>query len=109
MKTTILSLAAVAMASTASANNALTFNSGAEYSVEGDSFEASVGSTYSLDYFDLTADLLFIKPTASDIQFEAASLGVTYYVNSSVDVYGKVKFDDQLDYSDTVVGVNFTF
>ena len=109
MKTTILSLAAVAMTSTASANDALTFNSGVEYSVEGNSFDAYLGSTYYIGSLALTGDLLFIKPTASDIQFEAASLGVTYYVNSSVDVYGKVKFDDQLDYSDTVVGVNFTF
>jgi len=109
MKTTLLSLAAVAMASTASADDALSFNSGVEYSVEGNSFDAYLGSTYYIGSLALTGDLLFIKPTASDIEFDAATLGITYYVNSNVDVYTTVEFDDQLGYSDTVVGATFTF
>lgn len=109
MKKIIATTAAIIVSGTASFAAPLTYNGASEYSVEKEALSFNLGTNYGYGNFDVFANVDFSKLDTKSVTFDGAEVGVAYYLNTTVQIYGKIITDDNLDYSDTVVGASFTF
>jgi outer membrane cobalamin receptor len=86
------------------------FIGSAEYSVESEVFETEIGVDFGLtDRIVVTPMLTFNNATNQTFDFAGAELSVNYQVNYNFDVYGRVEFDQDFDYNETVIGVSWQF
>lgn len=115
MKNVLLATAAVfgfATAAHAGADRPVTFSTYAEYAVEAEAFELGAGAEFSLNampdlQFGVTA--VAVDTPADSLDFDHLDLSVSYVFNNGAEVYGEVTLDDSLEYTETVVGVAFSF
>ena len=105
----ITATALVAMATVATAADRPTVVGYSEYAVEAQTFELGAGAEF------IVADGLILTPTvvgfgtSDDFAFDHAEVKASYGLNENLDLYGKVKTDSDLKYSETVLGVAFQF
>lgn len=84
------------------------FVGSAEYAVEAERFETQLGIEYTYNQFSVRP-VLVGEYVNSDFNFVGAEIGVIYNVNSNVNFYGSLDFDQDFDYSEATVGVAFRF
>lgn len=110
MKSIMLATAALAMTATvATAADRPTIVGYSEYAVEAETFELGTGAEF------IVADRLIVTPTVigfgttDDFNFDRLEVKASYGLSENVDLYGKIKTDDELNYSETVIGASFQF
>ncbi len=110
MKSVMIAAAAItAMATMASAADRPTIVGYSEYAVEAETFELGAGAEL------IVADRLIVTPTVigfgttDDFNFDRLEVKASYGLNENVDLYGKIKTDDELNYAETVIGASFQF
>jgi len=109
MKNLMLATVAVlALADTASAGD-LSFGGYGEYALEAETFEFGLGADYAINAVTLSAEIVATKPNDVALDLDHVDLGVTYAAAEQADIYGKVTLDSDLEYSETTVGVAFSF
>lgn len=112
MKTLVLAAIAalgLAGAAHAGADKPLSFSGYSEYSLEAEAFEFGAGAAYTIDAFAFGTTAVFVKENGIDLGFDHAKVSASYVVTTGTEVYGKVTFNEDLDYSDTTLGVAFSF
>lgn len=80
-----------------------------EYAFEAESFELGLGATYDIDAFSFSTEAVFTKFNDLDLEFQELTVGASYELSAEVDVYTEVLFDDDMEYAETTVGVEFNF
>ena len=105
MKTIITTLALVATSSTAFAEVTAT----SEYAVEAKAFALSLDHTASYNGIDVSMGADWGMPLKGALDFTGTDVGLGYSLTGGTYLYGKVNLDDSFDYSETTVGVSFTF
>jgi hypothetical protein len=101
---------AFAGAAFAGADRPLTFNTYGEYAVEAEAFEFGVGADWNTDSaLSLGVVAVAVDNAGQNFDFDHLDINVGYVVSENGEVYGKVTFDDELTYAETVVGVAFSF
>ncbi len=109
MKSVMIAAAAFATMATMASAEAPTFLGYSEYAIEAETFELGAGAEF------IVADSLILTPmvigfgTTEDFQFDRAELKASYGLNENVGLYGKIKTDSDLNYSETVLGASFQF
>ena len=101
--------ATFAVLSTSASAGGFLYNAYGEYAVEGESFEFGLGAEYFTGPVSLSAGLTLVKPNGTDLDIDSVDLGASYSLNHDVTLYGNVEFDQNLDYTETTVGVAFSF
>ena len=110
MKTLLLaSVTALTLASSSAFAGDLSFGGYGEYALEAETFEFGVGADYAIDAITLSAEIVATKPNDVDLDLDHVDLGVTYAAAEQADIYGKITLDSDLEYSETTVGVAFSF
>lgn len=107
-KIMLATVAVIAFAGAASAAD-LSWGGYGEYALEAETFEFGVGADYAIDAVTLSVDVVAIKPNDVALDFDHVDLGVTYAATEQADVYGVVTLDADLEYSETTVGLAFSF
>jgi hypothetical protein len=105
----LIAATALMLSTTAAYADGLTFNAGAEYAIEAETFEITAGANYSVYDFGLFADVTFTKEPTGTMDYDETEIGVAYALKDNVEIYGLVRLDDSFDYEDTVIGVKVIF
>ena len=105
MKITMTTIALLATASMASAELKAT----TEYAVGAEAFALGLDYSTSFNDFDLSVGGDWGLITSEAIDFTGTEIGLGYGVTDSVRVYGKVNLDGSFEYSETTLGVAYTF
>jgi hypothetical protein len=94
----------------AGADRPLTFNTYGEYAVEAKAFEFGVGADLNT-HSDLSLGVMLVAvdSASQNLDFDHIDVNVGYVISENGEVYGKVTFDDEFTYAETVVGVAFSF
>lgn len=108
MKPTLALVATLATA-TASYAGDLYFNGKAEYAVEAGDFTLSGGAVYDFGAVEVFTEADFTSAGTTDITFDNLEVGVGFDLTDSTQVYGIVEFDDNMEYSETTIGVAVIF
>lgn len=87
----------------------LTFGAYGEYTLEAKTFEVGTDVAYSVGDLTVMATAVFVKPDAAEFDFDHVDLKAAYTLSPATDLYTKVEFSDELEYTDTTVGVSFLF
>lgn len=94
----------------AAAANEVSFNAYGEYAFEAQSVEVGAGATYAFDNgLALGAEFVALDTGADSFSFDHADVKASYALTEAAAVYGKVTFDSDLEYSESVVGVALSF
>ena len=108
MKNVLLATSMLFAATAVSAAD-LTYFGSAEYSVETEVFETTAGVSAAV-WGPLTiAPVATFSGTSDDFGFTEVELNGIYAVSQNLNAYVRVTADDNLDYTDTAVGVTFQF
>jgi len=98
-------IALLATASMASAE----FKATTEYAVEAESFALGLDYSTSFDAFDLTVGGDWGVPMKGNLAFIGTEVELGYGISDSLRVYGKVNLNNDFDYSETTLGLAYTF
>lgn len=109
MLATVAVLGLAGAANAGAASEPLTFSGYGEYAVEAQTFEIGAGASYTTGAVIFSGLAVFDKPNNVKLDLDHVDLGVSYAVATSTELYGKVTLDDTLGYSETTVGVAFSF
>ena len=109
MKTTMITLAAVAALTSTAATAEIMGLAHAEYQVEADTFEFGLGGGVGLGPVILSAEATLLAPQADSLDLDEVSIGATYVISGTTSVYGVVDLDKNLEYTESTVGVAFNF
>ena len=85
------------------------FVGNSEYAFEAEAFETNFGVEYVNGSFSVTPYLTITDTATTDMDFDGAAILVKYGVNTNVNLYGQVSADKDWEYSETIVGVAFSF
>lgn len=109
MKTFVFA-AAMAVTGTAVSAEEMNFFVGSEYQFEAEVVELNAGVTFVDGKFTIAPEFTAVYDTnASGFDFDSAEVTVSYAVNETVDVYGRVETDSSFEYSEAAIGITFNF
>lgn len=108
MKTLIAAVIFAASASTASAQD-LAFVGNAFYEFEAEQFETNLGVEMGFGDFTVTPMITGQYDDVDEFHLDNVSVTGAYSLNDNVDLFGRVEFDDEFEYSETTVGMAFRF
>ena len=80
-----------------------------EYAVEAETFELGAGAEFIVGNGLILTPMIVGFGPSEDFQFDRAELKASYGLNENVDLYGKIKTDEDLNYDETVLGVALQF
>jgi hypothetical protein len=110
MKSVMIATAAlVAMTSFAVAAERPTILGYSEYAVEAETFELGAGAEFIVNDRLIVKTMVVGFGTDEDFQFDRLELNTSYGINENVDLYGKLETDEDLNYSETTLGVALQF
>lgn len=111
----ILSIATLAamLSVTAAHADGLSLIGDAEYQFEAERFETNLGLAYELNSWTFTPMLTADYTDANGLDFAGAELTVSYAIlsgdSANLNAYLRVEADSDFEYSETAVGVAFSF
>lgn len=105
----VLAAAAFAATCTSASAGGFLFNGYGEYAFEAEALEFGLLGEYFTGPVGLHAGVVLTMPNGSGMDLDHVDLGVTYAVDPNITLYGNVELDQDFDYSETVVGVSFSF
>lgn len=110
MKSVMIAAAAlVAMTSFAAAAERPIILGYSEYAVEAETFELGAGAEFIVNDRLIVKTMVVGFGTDEDFQFDRLELNTSYGINENVDLYGKLETDEDLNYSETTLGVALQF
>jgi hypothetical protein len=110
MKSVMIAAAAlVAMTSFAAAAERPTILGYSEYAVEAETFELGAGAEFVVNDRLIVKTMVVGFGTDEDFQFDRLELNASYGINENVDLYGKLETDEDLNYSETTLGIALQF
>lgn len=109
MKSVMIAALAMTVATAAIAAERPTVVGYSEYAVEAKTFELGAGAEFILGDSLIVTPMVIGFGEAEAFDFDRLEVKASYGVNENVDLYGKVKTDADLDYSETVLGASFQF
>ena len=109
MKTLIIATAMAASLSTSAFAGGLTFGGSAEYQVEAEKFETTVGAAYGMGDITVAPAVTLYYTSADELTFDSVEVTVSYTLTENLAVYGTVEADSDFDYQEATVGVAFNF
>lgn len=86
-----------------------TFSGYTEYAVEAETVSAAVSGEFTITDSLTFSPAVFGTGTTDTFGLDHVELTVTYYAAENMDLYIRVESDEDLAYSETAVGVNFSF
>ena len=108
MKNVLLATSMLFTATAVSAADLIYFGS-AEYSVETEVFETTAGVSATVWGPLAIAPVATFSGTSDDFGFTEVELNGIYTVSQNVNAYVSVSADEDLNYTDTTIGVSFQF
>jgi len=109
MKYLLAATAGLALSTTAAMANDLVVVGQAEYAIEAEEMEAKAGVEYSIENLTFVPLVVVTDTPETDMDFSGVELNVSYAVNENVAGYVEVELDDELDHTETTVGVAVRF
>jgi hypothetical protein len=109
MKTLIIATAMVAGLSTASFAEGLSFGGAAEYQVEAEKFETTIGTRYAMGDITFSPSVTASYTNADKFTIDGVDFTASYTLTENLAVYGKVEADKDFKYEEATVGVAFNF
>lgn len=109
MKNLVLATASVFGLSGAAYADGMAFNTSAEYAIEAETFTVEGGAAYTMNDFTFSGTLTFEDTQTTDLDFVGIEVGVNYDINDNAAAYVLVEADEDLDYTETTVGIAFNF
>lgn len=113
MKTFAIAAVAALLATTVAHADGLSFIGDAEYQFEAERFETNLGLAYELNSWTFTPMLTADYTDATGMDFVGAELTVAYTIldgdSASLNAYARVETDADFEYSETAIGVAFSF
>lgn len=108
----IAAAASIFAASSAYAADVTVFGN-TEYQIEAERVESNLGLSYGIQNWTFTPLMTLDYTDADNLEFDGAELSISYqFVNKDkveASAYIRVEADEDFDYSETAVGVSYSF
>lgn len=109
MKFVLATVAAFVTFTNVAAADGFSFFGYGEYAIEAESLEFGLGTDYTIDALTLSASMTFTRPSGTEMDLDHVNIGALYSINDNLGLYGDVELDGDFEYSETTLGVAFTF
>ena len=109
MKTLIIAMAMLTTLATASFAEGVRYGGAAEYQVEAEKFETTVGARYGIGNITLSPSVTAYYTAADKFAIDTLDFMASYTLTQNLAIYGKVEADKDFSYEETYIGFAFNF
>lgn len=113
MNKLVIAAAALLLSTSALYADGLSLSGNSEYQIEAERLETNIGLQYDLGDWSFAPMVTVDYTDADGLDFDGAELTVSYTIvegdSASLNTYLRVESDDNFEYSETAIGVSFSF